>query len=92
MCAALCAIGLQARELQIWKEVDGIFTADPFKSPSATLLSHITVSRAVEFSRHGAEVINLTALLQILHCSYRIPIAVKNVRKPQATGTMILPG
>ncbi|KAJ2980116.1 hypothetical protein NQ176_g2836 [Zarea fungicola] len=31
LCAALCAVGLNAEELQIWKEVDGIFTADPSK-------------------------------------------------------------
>lgn len=31
LCAALLAAGLDAAELQIWKEVDGIFTADPRK-------------------------------------------------------------
>ncbi|KAF9499149.1 hypothetical protein BDN71DRAFT_1428203 [Pleurotus eryngii] len=30
-CSALLAVGLEAGELQIWKEVDGIFTADPHK-------------------------------------------------------------
>ena len=31
LCAALVGIGVRAGELQIWKEVDGIFTADPSK-------------------------------------------------------------
>lgn len=37
LCAAVCAVGLAANELQIWKEVDGIFTADPRKVKSARL-------------------------------------------------------
>ncbi|UKZ83603.1 hypothetical protein TrVFT333_011412 [Trichoderma virens FT-333] len=44
LCAALCAVGLKADELQIWKEVDGIFTADPSKVPTARLLPSITPS------------------------------------------------
>lgn len=33
LCAALVAIGLGAKELQIWKEVDGIFTASVYFPP-----------------------------------------------------------
>ncbi|EHA22469.1 aspartokinase [Aspergillus niger ATCC 1015] len=32
LCAALVAVGIDAKELQVWKEVDGIFTADPRKN------------------------------------------------------------
>src|SRR5689334_10726129 len=35
LAAALLAVGLGAEELQIWKEVDGIFTADPRKVQGA---------------------------------------------------------
>ena len=38
LCAALCAVGVRASELQIWKEVDGVFTADPRKVPTARLV------------------------------------------------------
>ncbi|KAJ5501706.1 Aspartate/glutamate/uridylate kinase [Penicillium expansum] len=33
LCAALVAVGTRAEELQVWKEVDGIFTADPLIHP-----------------------------------------------------------
>ena len=33
LCAALVAVGLKAEELQVWKEVDGIFAADRRKFP-----------------------------------------------------------
>src|SRR4051794_27269232 len=35
LAAALIAVGLDAEELQVWKEVDGIFTADPRKVKDA---------------------------------------------------------
>lgn len=55
LCAALLAVGLCAEELQIWKEVDGIFTADPRKVPTARLLSSITPEEAAELTFFGSE-------------------------------------
>jgi aspartate kinase len=59
LCAALVAVGLGAEELQIWKEVDGIFTADPRKVPTARLLSSITPEEAAELTFFGSEVFPL---------------------------------
>lgn len=56
LCAALTAIGLGAEELQVWKEVDGIFTADPRKVPTARLISSITPPEAAELTFYGSEV------------------------------------
>ncbi|CAK7236580.1 Aspartokinase [Sporothrix curviconia] len=55
LCAAMCALGIRAAELQIWKEVDGIFTADPRKVPSARLLSTVTAEEAAELTYYGSE-------------------------------------
>lgn len=57
LCASLVAVGLNASELQIWKEVDGIFTADPRKVPTARLLSSVTPSEAAELTFYGSEVV-----------------------------------
>ena len=57
-CAAMCAVGIGAREVQIWKEVDGIFTADPSKVLSARLLATVTCEEAVELTYFGSEVCN----------------------------------
>ncbi|KAJ2587393.1 Aspartokinase, partial [Coemansia sp. RSA 1797] len=46
LTAALIAVGVGAQELQVWKEVDGIFTADPRKVPTARLLKIITPEEA----------------------------------------------
>ena len=56
LCAALCAISLSAIELQIWKEVDGVFSADPSKIPSARLLATVTSEEAGELTYYGSEV------------------------------------
>lgn len=56
LCAALVAIGLGAQELQVWKEVDGIFTADPRRVPTARVLSTIAPAEAAELTFYGSEV------------------------------------
>ena len=89
LCAALVAVGLGARELQIWKEVDGIFTADPRKVPTARLLDSVTPSEAAELTFYGSEVIHPFTMDQVIKAS--IPIRIKNVMNPRINGTVVLP-
>lgn len=91
LCAALCAVGLRANELQIWKEVDGIFTADPSKVPTASLLSSITPSEAAELTFYGSEVIHHLTMDQVIHAEPPIPIRIKNVNNPRGNGTLVVP-
>lgn len=89
LCAALIAIGLNADELQVWKEVDGIFTADPRKVPTARLLPRITPEEAAELTYYGSEVIH--PFISNLVVRARIPIRIKNVENPAGQGTVIFP-
>lgn len=89
LCAALVAVGLHASELQIWKEVDGIFTADPRKVPTARLLDSVTPSEAAELTFYGSEVIHPFTMDQVIKAS--IPIRIKNVKNPRNQGTVIWP-
>lgn len=91
LCAALCAVCLKAEELQIWKEVDGIFTADPSKVPTARLLSSITPSEASELTFYGSEVIHHLTMDQVIRASPPIPIRIKNVKNPRGNGTVVIP-
>ena len=91
LCAALCAVGLKAQELQIWKEVDGIFTADPSKVPTARLLSSITPSEAAELTFYGSEVIHHLTMDQVIRAEPPIPIRIKNVKNPRGNGTIVIP-
>ncbi|KAI8626866.1 aspartate kinase [Xylariaceae sp. FL1651] len=87
LCAAMCAVAVGAAELQIWKEVDGIFTADPRKIPSAQLLSSVTADEATELTYYGSEVIHPLTMDQIREAS--ISLRLKNVFKPHSEGTVI---
>lgn len=91
LCAALLAVGLHAEELQVWKEVDGIFTADPTKVPTARLLQTITPSEAAELTFYGSEVIHHLTMDQVIHAKPPIQIRIKNVKNARGNGTIIIP-
>ncbi|KAL7625667.1 hypothetical protein AAE478_004888 [Parahypoxylon ruwenzoriense] len=91
LCAALVAVGLKAEELQVWKEVDGIFTADPTKVPTARLLASITPSEAAELTFYGSEVIHHLTMDQVIKADPPIPIRIKNVNNPRGNGTIVVP-
>ncbi|KAF2633416.1 hypothetical protein BU25DRAFT_444171 [Macroventuria anomochaeta] len=87
LCAALCAVAVGAEELQIWKEVDGIFTADPRKIKAARLLVTVTSEEAAEQTYYKSEVIHPLTIEQINGAE--IPLRLKNVMKPKGGGTII---
>ena len=81
---------MHAQELQIWKEVDGIFTADPRKVPSARLLNIITPEEASELTYYGSE--GHSPLLPWNRLFGRpSPSRIKNVQNPRGPGTIIFP-
>lgn len=88
LCAALIAVGLKARELQIWKEVDGVFTADPRKTPKAKLLKELSASEAEELTFFGSEVIHPYVMKQAVLSG--IPVKIKCVFNPEDQGTLIV--
>ena len=89
LCSALLAVGLEASELQIWKEVDGIFTADPRKVPTARLIPVISPDEAAELTYYGSEVVHPFTMEQAIR--RKIPIRIKNVENPRGGGTVIHP-
>jgi aspartate kinase len=74
LCAALLAAGLGASELQIWKEVDGIFTADPRKVITARLIPIISPEEAAELTYYGSEVVHPFTMEQVI--LFRSPMHV----------------
>lgn len=89
LTAALIAVATKADELQIWKEVDGIFTADPRKVPAARLLARISPEETAELTYYGSEVIHPFTMEQVIRAS--IPIRIKNTFAPSGRGSLIVP-
>jgi len=90
--AALIAAGLGRRkvdELQVWKEVDGVFTADPRRVPNARVLPSISPTEASELTYFGSEVLHPFTMERVV--AAEVPIRIKNTFNPDAPGTVILP-
>lgn len=87
--AAMIATSTKAHELQIWKEVDGIFTADPKKVKNARPLTSITPDEAAELTYFGSEVIHPFTMEQVIGAN--IPVRIKNTFDPTLPGTTIDP-
>lgn len=87
--AALIASKRRAKELQVWKEVDGIFTADPNKVPKAKVLNHIFPNEAAELTYFGSEVLHPFTMDCAIGGS--VPVRIKNTFAPEKPGTVIFP-
>jgi aspartate kinase len=85
--ASILGYGLRAREIWIWKEVDGVCTADPNLVAHARVVPRISYQEAAEMAHYGAEVIHPKTMLPARRAG--IPIRIKNTFKPTAPGTLI---
>jgi aspartate kinase len=85
--AAILAHLLDADSVTIWKDVSGMFNADPKRFPDTKLLSHISYREAIELSYFGASVIHPRTLqpLQKKH----IPLYVRSFADVSAPGSTI---
>jgi len=89
LTAALVAAELEAVELQVWKEVNGIYSADPRKVNEARLLSSVTPMEAAELTYFGSEVLHPFTMNVAI--SKGIPIRIKSTCEPDLPGTTVYP-
>ena len=86
--ASILAASLDASELWIWSDVDGIMTADPRLVPDAKILDEITYAEAAELAWAGAKVLHPRTLAPIVERG--IPVWSKNSFAPEKPGTRIV--
>ncbi|HBY59158.1 MAG TPA: aspartate kinase [Solibacterales bacterium] len=87
--ASILAAVLDAAELWIWTDVDGIMSADPRLVPDAKVLDEITYREAAELAYNGAKVLHPRTLAPLMEP--RIPVYSKNSFAPEKPGTRIAP-
>ncbi len=85
--AAIFAKLLQAKQLTIWTDVDGIYTADPNVVKLAYVIPELSYKEALELAYFGAKVVHPQAMQPALESG--IPITIKNSFKPEFNGTAI---
>jgi len=85
--ASVVAHALHARELWVWKDVDGVMDADPRLFPMARLLPSLSYLEAVEMTYYGATVIHPKTIQPLQNKG--IPLRVRSFLHPEAPGTLI---
>lgn len=78
---------LDAGEIHIWTDVDGVLSADPRRVPDATVIDSLSYNEAMELAYFGAKVIHPQTMAPAVGGS--IPIWIRNTFAPQKTGTLI---
>ncbi len=85
--AAIFGSALNASEIQIWTDVNGMMTADPRMVKKAFSLPELTYTEAMELSYFGAKVIYPPTMTPAF--LKKIPIVIKNTFEPEFAGTII---
>jgi aspartokinase/homoserine dehydrogenase 1 len=78
---------LNAREIVIWTDVDGVLSADPRRVPDAKVIDSLSYSEAMELAYFGAKVIHPQTMAPAV--TREIPIVIKNTFRAHLPGTLI---
>ena len=87
LTASVVGKALKASEVQLWKDVSGVLTADPRLVPEARPISQLSFLEACSLARFGAKVLHPASVLPAM--SEQIPVRVKNYQNPDHPGTLI---
>lgn len=85
--AAILGAALDVDEVEIWSDVDGLFSADPRTVSDARLLPRLSHDAALQLAREGAKVLHPDAIPPLAERGIRI--AIRNTFAPDRRGTEI---
>jgi len=86
--AAILGAGLDADEVWIWSDVDGILTADPNIVPQARTLTELSYTEAADLAYFGADVLHPKTIRPVTESG--IPLRIVNSFNPTHPGTLIV--
>ena len=87
--ATILGAALDAEEVIIWTDVDGVLTADPRLVPEARTIPVISYREAAELAYFGAKVLHPKTLNPVVQAA--IPVWIRNSFSPEKLGTKITP-
>ncbi len=85
--ASIIGAGVDAEEIQIWTDVDGMLTADPRIIPDGHRVKSISFAEAAEMAYFGAKVLHPATVVPAIEKN--IPVLILNSRRPEVEGTRI---
>ena len=85
--ATIFARLLRASRVTMWKNTDGVYTADPRRVPEAFPIASLKYDEAMELAYFGAQVLHPSAMAPCIDDN--IPVFVRNVFNPAVEGTVI---
>jgi len=85
--ASLVGVAVEAEEIQIWTDIDGMHNNDPRVVDNTTSLTHISFDEAAELAYFGAKILHPASVHPAKIAN--IPVRLKNTMEPQAPGTLI---
>ncbi|MBK7956795.1 MAG: aspartate kinase [Bacteroidetes bacterium] len=86
--AAIMSYCLDAAKMTVWKDVDGIYNADPKLFPDAIVLKELTYKEAIEMTFYGAQVIHPKTIKPLQNKG--IPLHVRSFLQPDKPGTKLV--
>jgi aspartate kinase len=87
--ATILGAALQADEVTIWTDVDGVLTSDPRLVPGACTIPEISYREAAELAHFGAKVLHPKTLRPLLRTD--VPLWIRNTFSPEKPGTKVTP-
>ena len=85
--ASLIGVALQAEEIQIWTDIDGMHNNDPRVVEATQPISHLSFDEAAELAYFGAKILHPTSVLPAKQAN--IPVRLKSTLNPKNEGTLI---
>jgi bifunctional aspartokinase / homoserine dehydrogenase 1 len=76
-----------AGRVTMWKNTDGVYTADPRRVPEAFPITSLKYDEAIELAYFGAQVLHPSAMVPCI--DDKIPVFVRNIFNPAFEGTVI---
>jgi aspartate kinase len=85
--AAVLSVCTRAEEVWVWSSVDGMMSADPLTIPEARIIDELSYDEVAELAYFGARILHARMIRPIQ--DNHIPLRIKNVYRPQQTGTLV---
>ena len=85
--ATLLGAAVNAEEVQIWTDIDGVHNNDPRFVSNTFPVRELSYNEAAELAYFGAKILHPTCVFPVIE--KKIPIRLKNTKQPDAKGTII---